>query len=170
MDPLGGNVRRLTDNDGVYGLPRWSADGERLVFTALNEEPGTLYSIDFDGSNMEQLVGLTRPGDGILIDLASDLGNQSLATSPDGSRIAFMTYRDDAWGIYISRDPSRRDARLLINVGYFTETPVWSPDGQWMAFIARDGSTDLFIVDLDSGTPRRLTTNREIDTSPSWRP
>jgi TolB protein len=47
---------------------------------------------------------------------------------------------------------------------------VWSPDGEKMAFIARDGSTDLFVIDLRGGTPRRLTTNREIDTSPSWRP
>jgi TolB protein len=170
MDALGENVRRLTDPNAVYGFPRWSADGQRLVFTALNAEPGTLFSIDFDGSNLVQLVGMARPGDGIVIDLANDIGSGNLATSPDGSRFAFMTYRDDAWGIYISRDASRRNAELLVNVGYFTETPVWSPDGEKMAFIARDGSTDLFVIDLRGGTPRRLTTNREIDTSPSWRP
>jgi Tol biopolymer transport system component len=170
MDPLGGSVRRLTDADNSYGFPRWSVDGQRLVFTALNEPPGTLYSVDFDGSNLVQLIGMARPGDGIVIDLASEVGNQSLAASPDGSRIAFMTYRNDAWGIYISRDASRRNAQLLVNVGYFTETPVWSPDGEQMAFIARDGSIDLFVVDLASGTPHRLTTNREIDASPSWRP
>jgi TolB protein len=170
MGPLGGSVRRLTDADNGYGFPRWSVDGQRLVFTALNQPPGTLYSVDFDGSNLVQLVDMARPGDGIVIDLAGDIGNQSLAASPDGSRIAFMTFRNDAWGIYISRDASRRNAQRLVNVGYFTETPVWSPEGEQMAFIARDGTVDLFVVDVASRTPYRLTTNREIDTSPSWRP
>lgn len=170
MDALGGSVRRLTNADNAYGAPRWSADGQRLVFTALNAEPGTLFSIDLDGSNFVQLIDMARPGDGFVIDLANDAGNGTIATSPDGSRFAFMTYRNDAWGIYLSSDISRRDAELLVNVGYFTETPVWSPDGEKMAFIARDGSTDLFLIEVKSGTPRRLTTSREIDTSPSWRP
>jgi Tol biopolymer transport system component len=91
--------------------------------------------------------------------------------SPDGSHFAFMTYRNQAWGIYLSQNTSRHDAHLLVDVGRFTEPPSWSPDGKRMAYTAQhDGVIDLFVIDVDGGTPQRLTFNRELDVSPTWRP
>ena len=169
-DRLGRSVRRLTDERGIYSLPRWSADGNSLVFTSLTEN-NSIYSIDIDGSNLRRLDDPDDPGN-IVIDLAYDAGSLSRMFSPDGSNFAFMTYRNQAWGIYLSENANRRDARLLVDIGRFTEQPSWSPDGKRMAYTAmRDDVIDLFVIDVDGATPpQRLTFNREIDVSPTWRP
>lgn len=171
MDAAGGHLHRLTDNKGFYSWPRWSADGLHLIFTALNQNPTVTYSIDLDGSDLQPLDDPDHPGS-VRLDPGSELRDVSRARSPDGSRIAFLTYRDRGWGIYISQNEGFRDARLLVTVGIFTEAPVWSPDGKRVAYIGLgDGSSDLYIVDVDGGNPpRRLTYSQVIDTSPVWRP
>ena len=172
MDRTGRSVRRLTFGGGIYTAPRWSEDGQRLIFIALDESPNGIYSIDLDGRNFRNLLAASETSTAFALDLAIETSNISRARSPDGSRIAFMTFRNEDWGIYISRDTTRRDARLLVNVGYPSEPPVWSPDGKFMAFIAQlNGTVDLYIVGVDDGTqPRRLTSNRTYEAAPSWRP
>ena len=172
MDPFGEQVRRLTPDDNGYTLPFWSSDGQRVYFFALNQGTDAIYSVDFDGGNF-QTISANDPSSGsIRLDLGIDPSNISRSLSPDGSRIAFLTFRDQGWAIYISTNEMRSDARLLARIGRFTETPVWSPDGEQMAFIAlRDNTTDLYVIDVDGGgAPQRLTANRAIDSSPAWRP
>ncbi len=172
MDHLGSRLRRLTTQDGVFTLPRWSTDGQSLVFIALNENPSGIYTIRLDGSGLERLNDPASPNAALTLDLALDPGSIARSRSPDGSRIAFMTYRDQGWGIYLSADATRRDASLLVTTGYPTEAPVWSPDGSQMAYIAQvSGSTDLFIVAVDDPRePLRLTFSRSFEASPAWRP
>lgn len=172
MDRFGRSTRRITDVPGAYTQPRWSADGSSLVFIGIGQQNIPVYAVDIDGSNFRRLDDPENPRATIAIDLAYDPGDINRSLSPDGSQIAFMTYRNSGWGIYISPDVNRRDARLLINIGNFTEAPVWSPNGKQMAYIAqRDGLFDLFVIDVDGDSaPRRLTYNRELDVSPAWRP
>jgi TolB protein len=112
-----------------------------------------------------------QPG-GVSFDPDSEVTDVSRSRSPDGSRIAFLTYRDRGWAIYISQKESRAAARLLVKVGIFTEAPVWSPDGKRVAYIGLgDGSADLYVVDVDGeNVPQRLTFSQVIDASPVWRP
>ena len=107
-----------------------------------------------------------------LIPHAIERGVPGRARSPDGSRLAFMTFRNQTWGIYLSQDVSRRDARLLVAIGYTAEAPVWSPDGSHLAFIAQvSGTTDLYVIGVDDGSqPHRLTSSRQYEASPVWRP
>ena len=49
--------------------------------------------------------------------------------------------------------------------------PAWSPDGRQLAFTSkRDGNWDIYILDLPSGTVRRLTYGLTHDAAPSWSP
>ncbi len=172
MDRLGRNLRRVTSEEGVFTQPRWSEDGQRLIFISLNESPNGIYSINFDGTNFQDLLVASQTNNAFALDLSVEISNISRVRSPDGSRIAFMTFRDESWGIYLSRDTSRRDARLLVRIGYPAEAPVWSPDGKFMAFIALlNGATDLYVIGVDDGSaPRRLTANRTFEAAPAWRP
>lgn len=82
------------------------------------------------------------------------------AISPDGSRIAF-TYKGD---IYTVPTTGGTATQLTSNRAY-DSYPVWSPDGRRIAFGSdREGGIDIFIVDSNGGTPRRLTTHssREV--------
>ncbi|RHJ93096.1 S41 family peptidase [Parabacteroides bouchesdurhonensis] len=79
------------------------------------------------------------------------------AISPDGKMIVF-TYKGD---IYTVPTAGGKAAQLTTNPAHDTR-PVWSPDGQQIAFASnRNGNFDIFIMDKDGGVPRQLTSHSE---------
>jgi tricorn protease len=74
-------------------------------------------------------------------------------------RIAFV-YANDIW----TADLEGRDVRRL-TTGVGSETnPVFSPDGRTIAFTGQyDGNTDVFVVPVAGGVPRRLTWHPAAD-------
>ena len=82
------------------------------------------------------------------------------AISPDGKTIAF-SYKGDLFTV-----PAQGGtAHQLTSNSAYDAYPVWSPDGQKIAFAsAREGSLDVFIVGKDGGTPKRLTTDSGNET------
>ena len=85
------------------------------------------------------------------------------AISPDGQTIAF-SYKGD---IFTVSSQGGTAHQLTSNAAY-DAYPVWSPDGQRIAFAsAREGSLDVYVVDKDGGTPKRLTTDSGNET-PLW--
>lgn len=49
--------------------------------------------------------------------------------------------------------------------------PVWSPDGQRIAFASRrDGNWELYILELQTGEVRRLTYDPAFEAGPTWSP
>ena len=82
------------------------------------------------------------------------------AISPDGNTIAF-SYKGDLFTVSAQGGTAHQ---LTSNAAY-DAYPVWSPNGQCIAFAsAREGSLDVFIVDKDGGTPKRLTTDSGNET------
>lgn len=78
---------------------------------------------------------------------------RDIALSPDGQKIAF-TYAGQIWLV-----PAQGgDAVALTESGVYSETPIWSPDSQSIAFTAdRYGLGDVFILSIQGGESRRLT-------------
>ncbi|AWN49630.1 peptidase S41 [Methylobacterium terrae] len=75
------------------------------------------------------------------------------ALSPDGGRIAFR-YRGRIWTV----PAAGGEARALTAAGAHAETPVWSPDGQSLAFASdRSGALNLYAAPAEGGEARRLT-------------
>jgi Tol biopolymer transport system component len=89
--------------------------------------------------------------------------------SPDGSRIAFVSFRSGGPEIWVAkRDGS--DLRQITSLGA-PELVVgaWSPDGQSIAFDAAiAGNSDIYVVGTDGGNLRRLTSEPSIDATLSW--
>ena len=82
------------------------------------------------------------------------------AISPDGSLIAF-SYKGD---VYTVSTHGGRAIQLTTNPAHDTH-PVWSPDGQQIAFASnRLGSMDVYVVNKEGGTPTRLTTHSGNET------
>jgi Tol biopolymer transport system component len=89
--------------------------------------------------------------------------------SPDGSRIAVVSFRSGASEIWVAgRDGSGlQQVTTLGAVGILVGG--WSPDGSQIAFEAAiGGNTDVYVVGRDGGRVRRLTTESSIDGIPSW--
>jgi tricorn protease len=62
------------------------------------------------------------------------------------------------------------DARQLTTGGH-EGLPIFSPDGNWIAFTGEyDGNVDVFVMPAEGGEPRRLTYHPGQDVAVSWMP
>jgi dipeptidyl aminopeptidase/acylaminoacyl peptidase len=89
--------------------------------------------------------------------------------SPDGSRIAFASFRSGAPEVWVAE----RDGSGLRQLTTLRATGVliggWSPDSTTIAFEAAvGGNTDVYLVGADGGHLRRLTTEPSMEGVPSW--
>ena len=88
------------------------------------------------------------------------------AWSPDGQKIAFMSFRDEPRDIYVMNP----DGTNLINLTQSPERsdshPSWSPDGKQIVF----STGDIWVMDADGENQRNLTNHHAGDINPEWSP
>ena len=86
---------------------------------------------------------------------SSPLWLRFCSIAPDGQTIAF-SYKGDIFSVPVNGGTAKQ---LTTNPAY-DAYPVWSPDGQKIAFAStREGSMDIYLMDKNGGVPKRLTTN-----------
>lgn len=84
--------------------------------------------------------------------------------SPDGSEIAFV-HGGDIWTVPAA------GGRATLLVGHDAEEgrPLFSPDGDRLAFLSdREGSDDVYLLDLENGRVRRLTFTSGDESLSGW--
>jgi TolB protein len=90
--------------------------------------------------------------------------------SPDGSRIAYVSFESTRPRIYI-QELSTGVREQMTDFPGINSSPVFSPDGTKMALVlSKDGNPDLYVMDLRTRDLRRITNHFAIDTEPSWTP
>jgi len=158
--PLRATFNKLTAAPGREWFPSLSPDGKWLVYGAETSGNFDIYLQSVSGSNP---VNLTQD---------SSADDDEPAFSPDGERIAFRSSRDGG-GIFVMGRTG--EAVRRVTRGGFN--PSWSPDGTEIAFTSgrmeinpqnSEGATQLFVVSVNGGEPRRLTEEDAIQ--PSWSP
>ena len=91
------------------------------------------------------------------------------AYSPDGQRIAFASTRSGTEEIWLSNADGSRPIQLTFMNGPTTATPRFSPDGQKILFNSRkEGKSNLYTIELSSGTLKRITSHPEEEIQPTW--
>ena len=82
------------------------------------------------------------------------------------SQIVF-SYAGDLWSVPREGGQARR-----LTTGRGDETnPVFSPDGNWIAFTAEyDGNVDVYVIPAAGGVPKRLTYHPGADQVAGWTP
>jgi tricorn protease len=97
-----------------------------------------------------------------------DTADTRLLTMPavSAKNVAFI-YAEDLW---VADLDGKNPRRLTSDVG-LESNPVFSPDGQTIAFSAQyDGNTDVYTIPLAGGNPTRLTTHPAPDTVRGFTP
>lgn len=119
-----------------------------------------IWTMSADGTNLRQLT------DDPCLDVDP-------AWSPDGSKIAFATSRDDPenLSIYVMNADGSDQRRLVKIPGADSIGPAWSPDGTRIAFHSNAGGNfDLYVVNTDGTNLTNLAQHPANDFRPDWSP
>lgn len=102
--------------------------------------------------------------------LVSSMPIMSPAFSPDGQRIAYVSFEGRRASIYVQNIQTGQRARIASYPGV-NGAPAWSPDGKSLALVL-DKNDALKIYDLDLKTRHLtpLTFGDALDTEPSFSP
>ena len=171
----GENALRLTDDAATDANPVWSPDGTRLAFVSVRDGNQEIYLVDGPSRRAADAARGNLPS--TPINLTRNPSNDwGPVWSPDGTRIAFESWRDNNRDIYVINVSASSGAAQRIASEYDDMQPAWSPDGHQIAFVSwHSGRSDIYVVDVDaalsgSAAPRRLTNSPYEDQSPTWRP
>jgi TolB protein len=129
----------------------------RLAYVVQEGRAKEVYIADYDG---RQARRITRTG----------TINLSPVWSPDGSRLAFLSYRAGNPTVFLLSEDGQV-TQIRLGGGDLNAAPDWSPDGRLLAFSSnRSGNSEIYLHDLETGEQSRLTQHPAIDTAPAWAP
>jgi TolB protein len=165
MNIDGSGLTELTDEPVGDLFPRWSPDGRRIAFV----RTASLMVMDSDGTNVRQVTeakqGLAAPP----CEGSATLGGWS----PDGQQLTFDTIdptRTVGQICTIKLDDSGLTVVASEPPGNNVE-PVWSPDGQWIAYRSiEDNNHEIYIVRPDGASRTNLSNDPALDIEPDWSP
>lgn len=164
----GSDPVRLTHTNGAADTePAWSPDGKIILFSRIKFLSSTqfrsdLWMMNADGSDQRIVVENGFAG----------------KWSPDGISIIYSSNKAGNYEIYTSNITGTDEMRLTdssTNESY----PVWSPDGNLIAYSVskgewnspESGSTyEIYIMNADGTEKQQLTDNNAGDGTPRWSP
>lgn len=156
VDYDGYNLTKLTRDNSIALLPRWSSDATKIYYTTYRRSNPDVFFIDLKEGKIKSLI----KGQGL---------NLIGGVSPDDKKIVLTMSRGDNPNIYIHELESGLLRRLTDKYGV-DGSPSFSPDGKYVTFVSnRSGNPQVYILNLDTNESRRLTKLNWTDT-PQWSP
>ncbi len=166
FDRVSGQGRQLTETDTTmeWGdlCPRWSPNGDRILFVSDRGREFGVYIVDVASGVMENVV--YTPG------LSNTWYTQSV-WSPDGNAVLYPA-KDGRNGenLYKVDLSSREITQVTSESEKKVRFPSWSPNGKHIIYAAQDRSatTRLMMLDVHAGSSRELHAGDREYAFPRW--
>jgi serine/threonine-protein kinase len=151
-----GTAAQLSAASVIDNLPIWSPDGDRILFNSVRSPPGL-----YQGSpNLSDTSVLLLPrGQHILVPGSFSAGGRFLAYTELNNRTlgdVWMLSLDDGAVTPLLRSPANE------------RTPVFSPDGRWLAFASDESGTDQVYVRAYPGPGPPMRISSDGGSEPVW--
>lgn len=143
----------LSNEKGNNSAPSWSPDGSRLAVSLSRDNNTQVYVINADGS------GLKRISRSSAIDTEPQF-------SADGKSIYFTSDRGGSPQVYrmnVDGEAVAPATRVTFKHAYAT-SPRLSPDGKYLAYIARSNGFRLQLMELRTGEVTAMTQTGNDET------
>ena len=145
-----------------------------MIYEKLTGEPGVFstriaYVVRVSGTRYELHIA-DADGQNSQAALISKEPIISPSWSPDGSRLAYVSFENKKPVVYVHSLASGK--RIVVaNFKGSNSAPTWSPDGRRLAVVlSKDGGSQIFTVSADGSGAQRLTTANAINTEPQYSP
>jgi len=157
VPPGGGAARAVTDHLKSARRPRWSPNGQQIVYQAVMLGKSGLFIYDLDSRQSR------RVGSDVSFDMRP-------AWHPGGERIVYASDTNgagfDLWEVDL---PSGLRWRLTDRIGDETD-PGWSADGRDLVYVYQNGAEWQLILRRHGLPEETLLTTTDRIAGPSWRP
>ncbi len=156
VDYDGKNLQRLTKDNSISLLPRWSKDG-RIFYTTYKYRNPDIFAIDLRAGKISPIIikkGLSLIG----------------GVSPDGKALVFTSSGGQNPSIYIYNLETQQKTQIT-NKASVDGSPSYSPDGKYITFVSnRAGNPQIYVMELATGQTRPLTKKFNWSDTPQWSP
>ena len=151
-----GDVTQVTRDRAIAMTPRWSPDGERILYTSYFKSGfPDIFEIDLGGYQRTTFVSFKGT-------------NSGAHFSPDGRQVAMVLSGEGEPEIYVSNAYGRGVSRRTYS-DTVKASPCWSPDGTRLIFAMSPGP-QLYVMPAAGGTPAAgdATASSNYCAEPDW--
>jgi Tol biopolymer transport system component len=173
------SLQGIQGTDGEFSM---TFEGRSIDLTQLDDPLASSFEAAYLGQFtrsdqaqvISQVLAVKLRSEEVVTPATSSTGGGPILSPPppSGSKIAFVSYRDGDYEIYVMNGDGTEQTRLTMSEG-LDHMPAWSPDGQRLAYTStRAGEPEqIYVVNVDGTGQRRLTNGRQReDTNPLWSP
>lgn len=158
MDYDGANVQFLTDDSSLVLAPRFSPNGERVLYTSYVTGFPRIHVLTVGDVNSRIL----QVGEGVM--------SFAPRFSPDGRMVVFSLAQGSNTDIF-AMDLASGATRRLTSTPSIETAPSFSPDGSRIVFESdRSGSQQLYIMPAMGGEAQRISFGEGRYGTPVWSP
>ncbi|MBD3677763.1 MAG: Tol-Pal system protein TolB [Rhodobacteraceae bacterium] len=158
MDYDGANVQYLTDASSIVIAPRFSPNGDRILYTSYDTGFPQVTVLDVSNARGRQL------------DMPAKTMSFAPRFSPDGRTIVFSLTEGGNTDIF-RMDVNGGSMARLTSTPAIETAPSFSPDGRQIVFESdRSGSQQLYIMPVGGGEAKRISFGQGRYGTPVWSP